>query len=252
MNCNKKHHCLLCGILLGLVILLQGCGGGGGGAEASTPGPLAVPLAPSVVPGRWVVMGSSSAYGAGASAGQGWAAQLQSNWQASAVEMRNLAKPGSVTYQGLAVSAVAVPGRPLPDAAHNIDAALALKPSLLLVSYPTNDTALGYSVDETVRNVLAIRAKAQSQDVPVMVLSTQPRAMSAELLQRLDAVNTLLLKEVQDCFVPVHAALAGVNGLLAPAYDSGDGVHPNNAGHALIFQHIHNVLTAGRCVRVAG
>ena len=145
-----------------------------------------------------------------------------------------------------------MPGRPLPDAAHNIDAALALKPSLLLVSYPTNDTALGYSVDETVRNVLAIRAKAQSQDVPVMVLSTQPRAMSAELLQRLDAVNTLLLKEVQDCFVPVHAALAGVNGLLAPAYDSGDGVHPNNAGHALIFQHIHNVLTAGKCVRVAG
>ncbi len=250
MNCNKKHHGLLSGILLGLLIFMQGCGGGGGGAGALPTGPLAVPLAPNVVPGRWVVIGSSSAYGAGASAGQGWAAQLQSNWQASAVEMRNLAKPGSVTYQGLAVSAVAVPGRPLPDAAHNIDAALALKPSLLLVSYPTNDTALGYSVDETVRNVLAIRAKAQSQDVPVMVLSTQPRAMSAELLQRLDAVNTLLLKEVQDCFVPVHAALAGVNGLLAPAYDSGDGVHPNNAGHFVIFQKIQNVLNAGKCVRI--
>ena len=248
MNCNKNPNYLLGGILLGLTILLQGCGGGG--SEASPTGALAAPLAPKVVPGRWVVMGSSSAYGAGASAGQGWAAQLQSNWQAAAVEMRNLAKPGSVTYQGLAVDAVAVPGRPLPDAEHNIDAALALKPSLLMVSYPTNDTALGYSVDETVRNVLAIRARAHRQNVPVIVVSAQPRAMSAELLQRLDVINTLLLKEVQDCFVPVHAALAGVNGLLAPAYDSGDGVHPNNAGHVVIFRQIQNVLNAGKCVRV--
>lgn len=227
-------------------MLLHGCGGG----EASTGTQQAVPVAPLVVPGRWVVMGSSSAYGAGASVGQGWAARLQAGWQAYAVEVQNLAMPGSVTYQGLASDAVVVQGRPLPDAAHNIDAALALKPSLLIISYPTNDTALGYSVDETVRNMLAIRAKAQSQNIPVMVLSSQPRNIAADLLQRMDMVDALLLKQVQDCFVPVHAALAGVDGRLASVYDSGDGVHPNNSGHAVIYQKIQDALNLGKCVRI--
>jgi lysophospholipase L1-like esterase len=248
MKFNKHPDNLKRGLLLGLVVLLQGCGGG----EASPLAPADTPLAPQVVPGNWVVMGSSSAFGAGASDGQSWAAQLQSSWQSSAVELKNLAKPGSVTYEGLPSSAGAAQERPLPDTVHNVDAALALKPRLLLVSYPSNDTALGFSVDETVRNVLAIRAMARSQQVPVMVLSTQPRQLSPELLQRMQQIDMALMQEVQDCFVPVHADLAGANGLLALAFDSGDGVHPNNAGHTVIFRKIQGVLNAGRCVSAGG
>lgn len=247
MKFNSLPAYLQCVLLLGLVALvLHGCGGG---VTAPLEQPPATPLVPQAAPGNWVVLGSSSAFGAGASSGQSWAAQLQAAWLAAAVEVKNLAKPGSVTYEGLPSDGAAVPGRPLPDTAHNVDAALALKPALLLVSYPSNDTAIGFSVEETVQNVLAIQTKALSQKVPVMVLSTQPRTLSPEHLHRLQQIDAALLQKLKECFVPLHADLAGPNGQLAPAFDSGDGVHPNDAGHSLIFRKIQGVLKTGRCVQ---
>jgi lysophospholipase L1-like esterase len=55
---------------------------------------------------------------------------------------------------------------------------------------------------------------------------------------------------VAPCFVALREALAGADGKLAPQYDSGDGVHPNDAGHALIYNKVKGVLDAGECVRV--
>ena len=46
----------------------------------------------------------------------------------------------------------------------------------------------------------------------------------------------------------VEQWLAGPDGRLAAAYDAGDGVHPNDAGHAIIFQRVDAVLQSGRCV----
>jgi lysophospholipase L1-like esterase len=53
------------------------------------------------------------------------------------------------------------------------------------------------------------------------------------------------------CFVPLQAALADVDGGIAAAYAAGDGIHLNDAGHALVLQRVQAVLDAGRCVRLA-
>ena len=240
MNHRLLRHAAVTAALLGLVA----CGGGSDAAPAE---PRVSPL---VAPGTWAVIGSSSAAGAGASSGQAWVARLQSAVQGGNVQISNLARGGTTTYQGLPASAAPVAGRPAPDATFNIDAALSGTPKLVLVSYPSNDTALSYAVDETLRNLLAIRAEALARGAAVVLLSTQPRALTPAQLAQMPQIDAGLRAAAGDCFVELREALAGPDGRLAPAYDSGDGVHPNDAGHALIFQRVRSLIDGGRCVRL--
>ncbi|WP_341679443.1 SGNH/GDSL hydrolase family protein [Niveibacterium sp. SC-1] len=241
--------------------LLWGCGGGSDGSGQPMPGtsaPIAgapdasAPVAsvPAVAPGTWAVIGSSSAAGAGAPDGQGWAAQLRSAYAAQGVTVRNLAVGGTVTYQALPTGSPVANGRPATDPSSNVTAALATGARLVLVSFPTNDTALGYSVSETVGNLRTIRAAALDSGVAVMLLSAQPRDLSTALLARMPELDAQLAAMAGDCFVPVREALAGADGKLSPLYDSGDGVHPNAAGHAVIADRVKSVIEAGKCVRL--
>jgi len=201
-------------------------------------------------PGNWVVMGSSTAFGSGAPRGKGWVALLEAAYAKHGVQVINIASRGTVTYRGLSTSSLRVTRRPPPERKRNVDAALALQPALLIVSYPTNDTASGYSVDETVDNLLAIRAQAQVAGVAVIVTSTQPRNLDDTKLPRLRAVDDRLAASVGPCFVEMREALANADGKLAPQYDAGDGVHPNSAGHAVIAEHVIGLIESKRCVRL--
>lgn len=238
---------LLC---IALSSMLVACGGGG--SNAAAPAPVATVPAPvaQVRPGTWAVIGSSTAAGAGAAAGKGWVALLASEYAERGAQIENLAKGGTVTYHGLSVNTPPTAGRPAPDAAINIDAALARKPVLLIVSYPTNDTALGYSTEETVKNLLAIRTQALAAGVPVVVTSTQPRDLSDAQLSQLAAIDQRLAAAVGPCFVEIRQKLAGTDGRLAAAYDSSDRVHPNEAGHSQIMASVKDVVEAGKCVQL--
>lgn len=216
---------------LALALMLSACGGGG--AEPATE-------PPQVTPGRWVLLGSSTALGAGATGQQGWAQQLAAELPALGASLSNLAIGGSTTYAARPSGDLPPAGRAAPDPAGNVDAALALAPRLLLLAYPGNDTALGLSADETVANLGRVRAHAQARGVAVLVLGTQPRQLSEAGLARLAA----------ECFVELRSGLAGPDGRLAADRDAGDGVHPNDAGHALILARVRARLRSGRCVRL--
>jgi acyl-CoA thioesterase I len=185
----------------------------------------------------------------GATTGQGWVARLQTDVSPRGVLVTNLAVGGTTTYVGLPSSSVPVSGRPLPNGSINIDAALAHSPKLVLVAYPTNDTEQGYSVSETVTNLLAIRTYARARGVAVMVQGTQPRNLTDAQRALLPQIDTQLATAVGPCFVDVRSLLASADGRINPIYDSGDGVHVNNAGHAVIFNRVKAVLDAGTCVR---
>jgi acyl-CoA thioesterase-1 len=232
--------------------LLAACGGGSNTASPviSRPAPALPASVPAVAAGTWVVMGSSTAAGSGASAGKAWVDLLGAAYGSRGAQVANIAQGGTLTYEGLSAATAPVAGRPAPNPALNIDQALARKPVLLIVSYPTNDTALGYSVEETVNNLLAIRSQALAAGVPVVLTSTQPRNLSDAQLAQLRAIDTRLAASVGACFVELRAALAGAEGRLAPAFDSGDGVHPNNAGHEQIWTEIRTTIESGRCIKV--
>ena len=234
-------------IAVALTCAVVACGGGGSGGGSVAPGA-------AVLPGTWTVIGSSTAAGVGATANHGWVDLLRAEYAARGATVVDLANGGSVTFQGLPSATAPAPGRPAPDPAHNIDAALARNPTLVLVSYPSNDTAAGYSADETVGNLLAIRAAAADRGVPALVTSTQPNhavptaAQAATIAQ----IDSRLAGAVGACFVDVRSALATANNTLDPRWDSGDGQHLNDAGHAIVFGRIKAVLESGQCVRLGG
>lgn len=235
-----------CGRLLILVALfaLQACGGGAESDSHTIDSGSPQKAAPNL----WVIMGSSSALGSGASAGHGWAVLLANQWASKDVEVKNIALGGSTTYHALHAGSTVVQNRPKADPLHNIDMALALKPKLLIISYPSNDTAAGYSYQETVSNLKAIRDMASKNGVLSLFLSTQPRKMSPDKINTLHEIDKALALEFSGCFVPVHASLEGVAGALNEKYDSGDGIHPNNNGHEVIFSLVQNTLNSGKCV----
>jgi acyl-CoA thioesterase-1 len=202
---------------------------------------------PRVSPVTWAVIGSSTAAGAGATT-KSWVAALGDTYAGAGVSIVNLAEGGTTTYHGLPSSSPLVPNRPAPSLRRNVDAALGYSPTVLLVSYPTNDTAYGYAVSETVGNLSTIRDYARARGVGVIVLSTQPRALSSTQLAQLVQIDEGVSGAASPCFVAVREALAGPDGRLAPAYDSGDGIHPNDAGHALIHSRVVALIDSGACV----
>ncbi|MED5620411.1 GDSL-type esterase/lipase family protein [Ideonella sp. BN130291] len=220
-------------------LLVAGCGGGGS-AQADAP--------PATGAHAWVVVGSSTAAGAGATAGQGWVALMAAEEAPRGVVVHNLARPSLTSYHVLSAGSQPPPGRPAPDPSADVDAALALHPQALFVSLPTNDTAMGYSVSETVTNLLAIRSQALQAGVPVVMLSTQPRDLPPDRLALLPQIDQQLADAAGPCFVPVRAQLAGPDGRIDPRYDVGDGVHLNDAGHQVVWQQVRAVLQSHACI----
>ena len=232
--------------LLTLVALWLGlCAAGR--AEPSAP----VHTAPAAAStrGTWVVLGSSTAAGNGAPAGQGWVSLLEAAYRPAGVSIRNLAVAGTVTYHALPGSPWPSLSRPSPKAETNVDAALALSPTLLLLAYPSNDTARGYSVEETVHNLLAIRQVSLAKGVAVLVLSTQPRNLPVAQRASLSLIDQQLRAAAGPCFVALREPLGSPDGLLRIANDSGDGVHPNAEGHRLIANQVQAVINGGKCVK---
>lgn len=281
-NCAARR--VRMGIAAAGLVLLVACGGGGGGgtavasvtaaspaidsgaeplepspgppepAEPPSPPPPSEPPAPPdpsvplVAPGSWVVMGSSTALGAGAGT-LSWYQALQASYANIGVQFFNIARSGAATYQGLPTGTVVPPLRPQPDPTSNVTLALSFGPKLVVLGYPSNDTASGYPVDETVNHLLAIRQAARAGGAAVIVIGTQPRDLAPDLLSRLPQIDARLAAAVGPCFVAVREALAGADGKIAPAYDV-DGIHVNDAGHAVIHAKLREVIDSRQCVRV--
>lgn len=234
--------------LLAVASLVAACGSGGGGdvdGDGTTPadGP------PRDAPGAWVVLGSSTAAGVGAPAGEGWVALLARHAQPWGVTVHNLARAGLLSTQELPVGSAVPAGQPGPDATLNIDAAMAFQPQLVILALPTNDSVAGLSAEQTVAAWTTIAARATAGGAATLVLSTQPRAgLSAPQQATLEATDRLAALAFGSCFVALREALAGPDGAPAAAYSAGDGIHLNAAGHALIERRVAATLTAGDCV----
>ncbi|MBZ9610361.1 SGNH/GDSL hydrolase family protein [Rheinheimera maricola] len=208
------------------------------------------PVKPMALPNGFssVIMGSSSAAGAGASQGSlSWAGQFSAWQQSSGRAVTNIAKGGHTTYQGLAQYCLTADSRPAPDNAHNVSQALALQPDLVIIAYPSNDAALGWSANESVANIMLIRSVLADAGVASVVMSAQPRSLSASRTALLQEFDRLLLQQLPDCVVSLYNALQQDN-RLNPQYDAGDGVHLNDQGHAVVFDALREMLTQGDCV----
>lgn len=234
-------------------VALAGCGGGSGASDSPAAAPRPPATLPTVSPGRWVVLGSSTAAGVGATPGAGWVDRLGTALAPQQVGIVNLARSGLLTTQALPLGAAVPPGGLPPDPAVNVERALAEQPRLLLFSFPTNDAAAGLTPQDSATHLQRLREAAARAPAPaaVMVLSSQPRdAFTAAQRMQLQVYDDLASQAFGACFVALREALSDAQGRIAPAFTAGDGIHLNDAGHALVAERVLQRLRSGECVRL--
>ncbi|MFN6264011.1 MAG: SGNH/GDSL hydrolase family protein [Chromatiaceae bacterium] len=202
-------------------------------------------------PSDWVVMGSSSAFGAGASVPEkSWVGLLKKSTVAATATIHNIARGGDLTYQALSSACVVSSDRPKTAPEHNFEKALEYKPDLVILSYPSNDIAVGYSVTEAAANLLLLRWQFAQKNIPVLVLSAQPRNIAKEQQAKLLELDSILRPLVGACYVDVYQQLVDAEGNLAAKYNAGDGVHLTDAGHQIVFDAVMQRISSRQCVSV--
>jgi hypothetical protein len=207
-----------------------------------------------------VVLGSSTAAGTGAtSTPNSWVglltAKLAVDYPYVTTSVSNLAVGGFTTYQILPTGTPNTPGRPGVDAAHNITAALAQNPKIILINMPSNDVAGNFTSTETMANFATVINLARNAGVKVILTGTQPRGdISVANSQILQTQNQTMLSTYPSDAVDVYTELVDLSGTsqtntnyygIKPIYSIvTDQIHVNNAGHNYIYSQMLPVVKA--------
>ncbi|MGZ3839113.1 MAG: SGNH/GDSL hydrolase family protein [Flavisolibacter sp.] len=213
---------------------------------------------------RLVILGSSTAAGTGASVyDSSWAGRLQKVYRKNLsagnpdTVVTNLAVPGTTTYSAMPSNYTPPAGRPLPDPAHNVTKALSLTPDVVIISFPTNDIGAGYSTQEYLDNLRYLYHYVRNAGPNVFIATSQPRSTyayeSRKLLWELvDSINQNFSANALDFWDD----LATTDGQydLRPEVNSGDGTHPNDLGHRLLFQRVmaRNIFVTSALLSLSG
>jgi len=190
-----------------------------------------------------VILGSSTAYGSGAST-------IDSSWvkrYTAALKtinpnytVINLSLGGYTTFQMLPTGTAMPNGiTETIDVNRNVTKALTYNPYAIIVNMPSNDANKNYSVEKQLNNYAAVVNTANSQGITVWIATTQPRNFT-------DPIQIKLQKDMADTLLQIYgenaidfwSITANPNGLILPQYNSGDGVHLNNAGHRVLFEQV--------------
>lgn len=188
-----------------------------------------------------VVLGSSTANGAEVASNQSWVEKLDSAMTANNANytLTNLAANGLNTYH---VRETGTSGAGFTaDPAHNITAALALNPDIIIVNLPSNNVEDNIDASTTVGHYSELFSLASSQGVEIFFTTTQPRNFSSSSKRHLleteaDAVRVAFDERVIDIYD--NLTDFGNDNRIKAQFDSGDGVHLNGSGHYYIFTEV--------------
>ena len=189
-----------------------------------------------------VVLGSSSAYGYGASVyDSAWVGKYTAYIQRKNSQniVFNFGIPGYTTYQNLCPTGFVPPAnRPAPNSSFNITAALALHPDAIIINMPSNDAANDYTVAEQQANFERAVHLADSANIPVWVTTTQPRNnMTVSQAASQIAMRDWIYTRFGDKAVDFWTTIANGDGSIVPFYDY-DYAHVNNFGHDILYKRM--------------
>ncbi len=190
-----------------------------------------------------VVLGSSTAAGVGATAGNSWVEKFTAALTgiSGPNSISNLALNGYTTYNLLPTGTSTPGNRPNPDPGRNITAAIAQSPDIIIVNLPSNDRAGDFDLEnETMDNFQTIKSAADAAGIPIYFTTTQPRNFPDQSdRDLLETEKDRIIQDFSSYAINIYDELADANGNIKAQYNS-DGVHVNDAGHDYIFQTIWN------------
>ena len=191
----------------------------------------------------WVVLGSSTAEGAGASIqDSAWVDRTASTLSDdSRYQIINLGRGGITSFHIMPSDFVFTGLGFPPDATLNISKAFTFNPAGIIVNMPSNDAVNYLTAADQMANFKWLQNVARLAGVQFWITTSQPRnfADTAQIaIQR--QVKDAILDHFGDRAIDLWSPLADAKGWILSEYDSGDGVHLNDKGHRLI----HNLIMA--------
>lgn len=189
-----------------------------------------------------VILGSSTAYGNGASdITKSWAykyAQYLKSINPDYI-IDNLAVAGTTTYSAQPNNYVPPPGRPGPLSGHNISTAISLKADAIIINFPTNDAADNFTLTEQENNFKRITQHASSHHILVWVATPQPRdGFNATQVTRQKKLYDWVMNFYRAKAIDFHTGLASAADSILFKYSAGDGIHLNNSGHEKLYNRV--------------
>ena len=198
--------------------------------EPTTPRPSAVDPKPNPIPSDSnvpviVAFGDSLTAGHGVPAEQSYPSQLQRELDRRGLRYRvvNAGVSGDTTGPSLS----------------RIDAALAMKPKVVIIELGANDGLRGLPVEEMRRNLDTLIAKSQAAGARVLLTGmTLPLNYGPDYIRAYEAVFPNLAKERGVGLMPFF-----LEGVAARAeFNQDDGIHPTDKGYAVIVQNLMKFL----------
>ena len=222
---------------------------------------LGLVFASSAQKKRIAVIGSSSAYGFGATPNpprdSSWVNRTKRYYKSLGIidTIYNLGNPSTTTYAGMptgfipptyvVVNGIVYDRSALqPDISHNVTKALSFNPDIVIINYPSNDIGDDFLMrEEFLFNLRTMYKAVVAAGKICYVTTTQPRdPLSVTEKDTLYIARDSILQEYDnrslnfyDTIVigtPTNPISLNIN----PIFDYGDGIHVNNAGHNLLFQ----------------
>jgi len=149
---------------------------------------------------------------------------------------------------------------PSSRVAGDIDDAIAVRPDLIVVALAgSNDLSLGTSTEVYFSRLATLSDTARAAGIPIFFVSTAPKDISASEREQLRDWAESMADRFQSCWVPagdqshepcfidIFHLLASASLGILPEYDSGDGIHLNDAGHLAVHQTARAVLEPYVC-----
>ena len=173
-----------------------------------------------------LALGDSLTAGYGLKQGEGFADQLQTAF-------RKMGRPVTVINGG-------VSGDTSAGGLSRIDWALADRPQVVILELGANDMLRGIDPGTTRANLTGIIDKAKASGAKVLLCGMKAqRNLGADYVQKFDAIYPDLAKQEGVAFYPffMDGIIEG-DGTADRSLLQGDGMHPTEAGAALIVQRI--------------
>lgn len=189
------------------------------------------------------ILGSSTAAGVGASVyDSSWAGRVDhfyrvtNNVISSTV---NLAISGGTPYIAMPDGYVPPAGRPTPNTTHNITELMTYDPDVVIISFVSNGYNT-YSFEEIKFTLETIRNIAVDAGKIAYVTTSQPRtSFGTAARERLRDVRDSIIKWFGTYSINFFDSIVNpVTLAILDEYNSGDDIHLNNAGHAVLSRQV--------------
>ncbi len=190
---------------------------------------------------RVVVLGSSTAEGIGTSVrDSAWVNKYRMHLKKSDKRnsVINLALGGYTTYHLLPTGAMIPEDRISPDTSRNVTAALKFNPDAVIINLPSNDTSKDYPVPEQLSNFRSLWKAFDDEGIPVWITTTQPRNYDDRKRGIQNVMKDSLMLIFDQHSIDFWDGFATDDYRLKEEFDSGDGVHMNDMGHAELVKRV--------------